>query len=127
MRAICSAGMKPEMIVRSAAHKLGYRFRLHRRELPGKPDLVFPRLRKAILVHGCFWHQHTRCVDGRAPKSNRGYWGPKLDRNVARDKENLTDLKTAGWKVLIVWECETDNEQGLTARLSRFLGSRVIL
>src|SRR5690349_14284392 len=88
MAAIRAKDMKPEMIVRSLAHRLGYRFRLHRRDLPGSPDLVFPRLKKIVFVHGCFWHQHSGCREGRLPNSRSEYWIPKLTRNVARDAEN---------------------------------------
>src|SRR5687768_16524426 len=85
MRRIRSRNMKPELIVRSVAHRLGYRFRLHRKDLPGKPDLVFVSRRKVIFVHGCFWHQHAGCIDSRLPKTNAAYWHPKLMRNVERD------------------------------------------
>jgi len=121
MSAIRSRGMKPELRVRRAAHLAGYRFRLHCNDLPGKPDLVFAGRNKVIFVHGCFWHQHRNCVDGRLPKSNRGYWKPKLARNVERDAEHIVKLRKSGWKVLVVWECQTANEHGLTLRLKRFL------
>ena len=108
MAAIRSSGMKPEMMVRSLVHGMGYRYRLHAKDLPGKPDLVFRSRKKVIFVHGCFWHQHAKmaCKDGRAPKSNLGYWSAKLARNVARDSRNIEDLTNLGWKVLVVWECE---------------------
>jgi len=123
MRAIRSEGMKPERVVRSVAHRLGFRFRLHRRDLPGKPDLVFPRLRKIIFVHGCFWHQHpnAKCNDARLPKSNRAYWIPKLRRNAERDALNIKILRSGGWKILVVWECETKRIEQLTTRIERFL------
>jgi len=85
MRRIRSANTKPELVVRSLTHRLGYRFRLHRRDLPGRPDLVFPSKRRVIFVNGCFWHQHRRCIDGRIPKSNTAYWSPKLSNNKKRD------------------------------------------
>lgn len=122
MRAIRSKDMKPEIFVRASAHALGYRFRLHKRDLPGKPDLVFAGRRKVIFVHGCFWHQHRGCREGRPPKSNVDYWNRKLERNVARDAENLSRLESAGWKVLVVWECETVDKERLCSRLRRFLG-----
>ena len=125
MAAIRSKDMKPEMIVRSLAHRLGFRFRLHAKDLPGKPDLVFRSRQKVILVHGCFWHQHPRksCPDGRAPKSNLGYWSGKLARNVNRDAHNIAALKKLGWRVLIVWECEAmENANLLAKRILRFLG-----
>lgn len=121
MRAIRSKDMKPELAVRRLAHRLGYRFRLHRSDLPGKPDLVFGPRRKVIFVHGCFWHCHN-CKAAHVPKSNRDYWGPKLERNRLRDQKNLAALAVAGWQSLIVWECETWDENGLAERLKKFLG-----
>ena len=122
MRAIRSKDMKPELVVRSAAHAMGYRFRLHRRTLPGKPDLAFAGRQKVIFVHGCFWHQHAGCQDGRMPRSSIAYWRPKLRRNIRRDTEHLAALKAGGWKVLVIWECETVDERRLRLRLQRFLG-----
>ena len=125
MAAIRSKGMKPEMLVRSLIHRLGFRFRLHRKDLPGKPDLVFTGRRKIVFVHGCFWHQHKdpNCLDGRPPKSNETYWGPKLARNQSRDAQSQAALEAAGWKVLVVWECETRDIPALTDRLRTFLSS----
>jgi DNA mismatch endonuclease (patch repair protein) len=120
MRAIRSTGMKPELTVRSLVHKLGYRFRLHRKDLPGKPDLVFPARRKVIFVHGCFWHSHT-CQMAHVPKSNLQYWLNKLEKNRARDALHIRELETLGWSVLILWECETKNEDAMSARLTQFL------
>lgn len=115
--------MKPELIVRSLVHRLGYRFRLHAQELPGKPDIVRRPQRQAIFVHGCFWHQHrkTQCLDGRLPKSNTAYWHPKLSRNVQRDEASVAALKKTGWRVLVIWECETKDIGALEQRLRRFL------
>ena len=123
MASIRGKDMKPEMAVRKAAHAAGFRFRLHRKDLPGKPDLVFPKYRAAIFVHGCFWHQHTepRCLDGRPPKSNGAYWGPKLRRNVERDAEAQAKLAEMGWRTLVIWECETKDRQGLAGRIAAFL------
>ena len=124
MAAIRSGGMKPEMMVRSLVHGMGYRYRLHAKGLPGKPDLVFRSRKKVIFVHGCFWHQHARaaCKDGRAPKSNLGYWAGKLARNVERDAENLDGLTAMGWKTLVLWECEVlKGGTALTTRIRRFL------
>ena len=123
MAAIRSRDTKPEIVVRRMAHGLGYRFRLHRKDLPGKPDLVFVSRRKIILVHGCFWHLHPKaeCLDARVPKTNRGYWQPKLQRNVERDRRNRDELEQLGWKVLVVWECETKDLDGLWRRIGRFL------
>lgn len=124
MRAIRSKGMKPELLVRNLAHRLGYRFRLHRQDLPGRPDLVFPSRRKIIFVHGCFWHQHKskECKISRRPKSNLDYWIPKLEGNVKRDIEKKKKLEDLGWDVLIVWECITKNEKRLELYLKDFLG-----
>lgn len=124
MRAIRSKDMAPELMVRKLVHGMGYRYRLHRRELPGKPDLVFVARRKVIFVHGCFWHQHNsaKCSDSRLPKSNQEYWNPKLERNTARDRQQVAALKRLGWKVLVVWECETKHPSRLVKRLQTFLG-----
>lgn len=123
MRRIRSKDMKPELAVRSLVHRLGYRFRLHDKDLAGKPDLVFRPRRKVIFVHGCFWHGHSDplCLDGRRPKSRAEYWGPKLDRNIERDAAHVAALEADGWKVLVVWECETKDRAALVRRLRRFL------
>ena len=113
--------MRPEIVVRRLAHRLGFRFRLHSRKLPGKPDLVFPRFRKVIFVHGCFWHQHPNCKVSRMPKSNTEYWIPKLERNKQRDLEIKTAFRKLRWKRLVVWECQTENIDGLSKVLIRFL------
>lgn len=111
----------PELVVRRLTHALGLRFRLHRRDLPGTPDLVLPRHRAAILVHGCFWHQHEGCRLARQPKSRLDYWLPKLARNVERDREAHAALEAAGWRCLTVWECETRDTEALRETLRRFL------
>ena len=121
MRRIKSKGMKPELTVRRLVHSMGYRFRLHVPDLPGKPDLVFPRLRKVIDVRGCFWHQHGKCIDSHIPKSRIEYWRPKLQTNRRRDKKNTQELEAFGWKVLVVWECEVGNLKRLTRNVSKFL------
>ena len=123
MAAIRSKNTKPELIVRRIVTSLGHRYRLHRKDLPGKPDLVFGPRRKVIFVHGCFWHMHPKanCRDARLPKSNTGYWAPKLNRNVERDRENIAALKTFGWKVLVIWDCQTKDAARLGARLEKFL------
>jgi len=121
MRRIKSKGMKPELTVRRIVHSMGYRFRLHISDLPGKPDLVFPRLKKVIDVRGCFWHQHGKCIDSHIPKSRIEYWRPKLQKNRRRDKTNTQKLEAFGWKVLVIWECEVGNLKRLTRTLSKFL------
>src|ERR1700679_3282737 len=117
MRAIRSKGMRPELAVRSLVHKLGYRFRLHRKDLPGKPDLVFPSRRKIIFVHGCFWDSHDGCKTAHVPKTNLDYWLPKLQRNQARDAKNIGALNAEGWHTLVIWECETHDKDKLETRL----------
>ena len=124
MRKIRKTDTKPELQVRRVAHRLGYRFRLHRRDLPGTPDLVFPRLRKAIFVNGCFWHQHTGCPLARLPKSRQEYWLPKLKRNQERDKAANSDLEQRGWSVEVIWECETNDKYALANKIACFLASR---
>jgi DNA mismatch endonuclease (patch repair protein) len=123
MRRIKSKDMKPELVVRRLTHGLGYRYRLHRKDLPGKPDLVFGPRRKAVFVHGCFWHSHDdpNCADSRIPGSNRGYWIPKLARNKERDLASAAALRAAGWEVLTVWECETRDATALKKRLAAFI------
>lgn len=121
MASIRSTGTRPEMIVRSVAHRLGYRFRLHGKGLPGRPDLVFKGRKKVIFVHGCFWHRHT-CKTGRkAPKSNTAYWLPKLRRNRLRDIENQKKLRALGWGVLVIWECELERVDSVIKKLISFL------
>ena len=105
MRQVRSVNTKPEMIVRSALHAAGYRFRLHRRDLPGNPDLVFPRYKVVVFVHGCFWHWHG-CKRSRMPATNRDYWESKIARNVERDRETMAQLAALGWDVHVIWECD---------------------
>ena len=120
MAAVPQKGSKPEMIVRRLVHAMGYRYRLHVRELPGSPDLVFPRLHKAIFVHGCFWHRH-RCRRATTPATRRAFWLRKFEDNRARDRRNLRALRRQGWKVLVVWECWTPRKEWLAERLFSFL------
>ncbi|MFA7307682.1 MAG: very short patch repair endonuclease [Hyphomicrobium sp.] len=121
MARIRKTDTRPEIIVRRAVHALGFRFRLHRRDLPGSPDLVLPRHRKVIFVHGCFWHRHD-CRDGRKlPNSRPEYWGPKLARNAARDSAQLCALAERGWDALVLWECELKDRERLIAGLRKFL------
>lgn len=121
MARIRGRGTEPELIVRRLCHCLGYRFRLHRRDLPGTPDIVFPARRKVVFVHGCWWHRHNCRLGRRAPKSRLEYWLPKFARNVARDKQNRTELRRFGWSVLVVWECQTRRRDSLAARVREFL------
>lgn len=125
MAAIKGKDTKPELIVRSLVHSLGYRYRLHRRDLPGKPDLVFGPRRKVMFVHGCFWHgcERSGCSDARRPKSNTGYWNPKIEGNKARDQRHQLVLETMGWQVLVIWDCETKNLPDLERRVIAFLES----
>lgn len=121
MRRIRSVDTKPELVVRRIAHSMGYRFRLHRRDLPGTPDLVFPSRRKAVLVHGCFWHQHDCALGRKQPSTNQQYWLPKLVRNVGRDAVVNEELARMGWSILIIWECETRDPLFVRRALHRFL------
>lgn len=114
---------RPELVVRSLVHKLGYRFRLHANDLPGRPDLVFRSKRKVIFVHGCFWHRHPEptCRLARIPKSRQDFWVPKLEANHLRDCRTVSTLEAAGWAVLVVWECELRHKEHLENRLRQFL------
>ena len=121
MTAIKSRHTKPEIIVRSIVHRLGFRFRLHDAKLPGKPDIVLPRHKKIILVHGCFWHMHN-CKRGNVtPKTNVDYWQNKRFRNVARDKENLETYKAESWQTFTIWECEMKDKIKLENKIKAFL------
>ena len=111
---------KPEMLIRRMVHRMGFRYRLHRRDLPGTPDLVFPNRKKIIFVHGCFWHQHN-CPRGARPTSNKKFWDIKLDNNIRRDQETMSLLEGRGWSVLVVWECEMKNLEELEDRMKAFL------
>lgn len=112
---------KPELVVRRLTHSMGYRYRLHRPDLPGTPDIVFPARHKVIYVHGCFWHQHDCPLGRKRPTKNPDYWLPKLDRNKIRDKANLEAMTSLGWKTLIIWECETRNSDLVRDRIREFL------
>ncbi|MFK7699334.1 very short patch repair endonuclease [Pseudomonas caspiana] len=117
MSAIRGKDTKPELIVRSFLHAQGYRFRLHRKDLPGKPDIVLPRLKVCIFVHGCFWHRHVGCRYAVMPKSRVDFWTAKLEANVDRDRKTLENLDRCGWNVLIVWECEVKKPEVMLPRL----------
>lgn len=114
MRAVKQKDSAPEMLVRSLCHQLGLRFRLHRRDLPGCPDLVFPKYKTCVFVHGCFWHQHPGCAKSSRPRTNIEFWDRKLDRNIVRDAEVRERLNELGWRVFTIWECQTKNWDMLT-------------
>ena len=113
MSKIRSKNTKPEKLLRSALHKQGYRFRIHRKDLPGKPDIVFPKQKLAIFVHGCFWHFHKDCREGRIPSSNSTFWKEKLEKNITKDEKAVCILSLMGWNVLTVWECDIEERIAL--------------
>ena len=113
---------KPEIKVRKLVHVLGYRYRLHRADLPGSPDLAFPGRKSVIFVHGCFWHRHHRCVNCTTPKTRTEFWQGKFEKNVSRDQKAVAKLEELGWRVMTVWECETVDEPGVRLKVSQFLG-----
>lgn len=121
MSRVQSQNTKPELLVRSLVHRLGYRFRLYRRELPGAPDLVFPARSKVIFVHGCFWHGHPCKRGARLPKANAAYWLEKITRNKKRDQRHRRQLRQQGWSVLVLWECQLRDRRKLAHRLVHFL------
>lgn len=123
MSRIKQANTKPELAVRRMVHRLGYRYGLHSRSLPGKPDLVFRPRKKVIFVHGCFWHQHKSCRQYRMPRSKHKFWLPKLEGNKHRDLTNQRKLTQLGWRFLIVWECQISKRNALERRITRFLES----
>jgi DNA mismatch endonuclease (patch repair protein) len=125
-RSILMAGVRtkhtgPELKVRSIAHGAGYRFSLHRKDLPGRPDIVFPRYKSVVYVHGCFWHQHKGCPKSVLPATREDFWTAKLSRNVSRDVENMRGLRRAGWRVLVIWECQTRDMDLVARKLKHFL------
>jgi DNA mismatch endonuclease (patch repair protein) len=115
---------KPEWTIRRLVHAMGYRYRLHRRDLPGIPDLVFPSRKKVIFIHGCFWHRHPEpsCKLARLPKSRLGFWKPKLEANRRRDQEKQSQLRDLGWEILVVWECEIGHKEQIENKIREFLG-----
>jgi DNA mismatch endonuclease (patch repair protein) len=114
---------KPERVVRSLLHRMGYRFRIQRADLPGRPDIVLPKHRTAVFVHGCFWHRHLECKRATMPVANFDYWKRKFERNVERDARSKTMLESDGWRVLVVWECELKNLETLRLRLSEYFSN----
>lgn len=121
MSRVRNKNTKPEMVVRRLVHGMGYRYRLHRRDLPGSPDLVFPSRRKVIFVHGCFWHRHEGCSLARLPKSRLEFWVPKLEGNKTRDQNNQAKLQDLGWSFLTIWECQVADAEAVGARVRDFL------
>ncbi|MBZ9883491.1 DNA mismatch endonuclease Vsr [Mesorhizobium sp. CA10] len=122
MASVHSKDTRPELIVRRTIHALGYRFRLHKRDLPGKPDLVLARHRLAVFVHGCFWHRHPGCSKASLPKTHQDYWREKFAANRERDERVYAELTTAGWRVEVVWQCETRDKARLRQRLAETIG-----
>ena len=121
MSRIRSKDTKPEIIVRSLLHRMGYRFRLHRKELPGCPDIVLPKYKTLIFVHGCYWHRHKGCKFAYTPRSRTDFWQKKFQGNVERDKKRQRELKKLGWKIIIIWECQTGNLKQLCKNLKKKL------
>ena len=121
MSRIRSKNTKPELFVRSLLFRMGYRFRLHRRDLPGSPDIVLPKYKSVIFVHGCFWHVHAGCKASTIPKTDRAKWERKLIGNAERDKKKIIELKKQGWKIFIVWECQLNDEYELKKQIDKFL------
>jgi DNA mismatch endonuclease (patch repair protein) len=119
MRSVRRANTGPELDVRKILHRLGLRFRLHYKDLPGKPDIVLPRFNTVVFVHGCFWHRHHGCPRATSPKTRQEFWGEKFERNMERDQTVKRDLRLLGWRVLTVWECETRKAEKLSKRLGR--------
>ncbi|MBN2571201.1 MAG: DNA mismatch endonuclease Vsr [Ignavibacteriales bacterium] len=116
MKKIQSKNTKPELLLRSKLFAKGFRFRLHKKDLPGKPDIVLPKYKSVIFVHGCFWHKHENCIDGRIPSSNTEFWKDKIQRNIRNDELNIEKLRKIGWKVYVVWECEVEKKLDLIMR-----------
>ena len=121
MRAVRGQDTTPEMLVRRTTHRMGFRYALHKKDLPGSPDLVFPARKKIIFVHGCFWHLHHCKAGQNAPSSNVSYWTAKREKNAARDRRHISALKRQGWRVLVIWECKTKDREGLGDRIAAFL------
>jgi DNA mismatch endonuclease (patch repair protein) len=121
MSRIRGSDTKPELLVRSLLHRMGYRFRLHRKDLPGRPDIVLPKYRTVIFVHGCFWHRHKGCKYAYTPKSRTDFWQNKFQGTVERDKRNRRELRKLGWKVIVIWECQIADRDRLISRLTRLL------
>ena len=123
MAAVKNKNTAPEIIVRKTLHRLGYRFRLHRRDLPGNPDIVLPKYRAVIFVHGCFWHGHPGCSRASRPQTTAEFWNTKLDKNLRRDQEVQARLHALGWRVLVIWQCRTKDREQLEQQINHFLQS----
>ena len=121
MSRVSGKNTKPELVVRSLLHNMGYRFRLHRNDLPGKPDITLPKYKKIIFVHGCFWHGHIDCPRAKRPTTNKKFWNEKLNKNIERDKITVNNLKALGWDVLTVWTCEVKDTEKLRNKLLSFI------
>ncbi len=121
MSRISGKDTKPEILVRSLLHRMGYRFRLHKKELPGKPDITLPKHKKVIFVHGCFWHGHENCLRSKRPSTNVVFWNKKINGTIERDKQNIQNLENLGWKTLILWTCEIKNHDVLKRKLTSFM------
>lgn len=121
MSRVSGRNTKPELLVRSLLHNMGYRFRLHRNDLPGKPDITLPKYKKVIFVHGCFWHSHLNCPRSKRPTTNEKFWREKLDKNMKRDKASVNKLQELGWDVLVVWTCEMKDTENLKNKLFSFI------
>jgi len=123
MSQIGGKNTKPERLLRSIIHRMGFRFCLHRRDIPGNPDIVMPKYHKIIFVHGCFWHGHEGCPRSDRPSTHTAFWKKKLEGNVARDRKNIRNLRRSGWAVLVVWQCQTRNLEKLVSKIHKFLVS----
>lgn len=121
MARIRGENTKPEVLVRKLLHANGYRFRLQGRDLPGRPDIVLPQYRTAIFVHGCFWHGHARCSEGRRPKSNTTYWNQKIEGNIRRDRRYASEYRKIGWRRIVVWTCELEGKTAAETRIKKLL------
>lgn len=124
MSRISGKDTKPEIVVRSLLHRMGYRFRLHKQSMPGRPDIILPKHKKVIFVHGCFWHGHKDCPRSKKPSTNVEFWNKKIDGNIERDKKNIKSLENLGWETLILWTCEIKNQDVLKHKLISFMDTR---
>jgi DNA mismatch endonuclease (patch repair protein) len=121
MSCIRGKDTKPEHIIRSLLHQMKFRFRLHRKDLPGTPDIVLPRHKKVVFIHGCFWHGHTGCKRSKRPTTNKGFWNRKIDGNIRHDRSSRRQLKAEGWSVLVLWQCQLHDEEKIKKKLIKFL------